>query len=533
MQRFCRCLWLGMALAALLAACVSSPPESATPGAPAAHAPAAPARPGGTLVVATPNDPGQLNPGLTTAFGTHLVTGNIYSGLLQFDDKLQPQPNLAERWEVSPDGKTYTFFLRRNVTWHDGKPFTSADVAFSFEQVLLKYHARTKAGLEKVLEAIDSPDAATVVFRFKAPYAPLLRRLDVVEAPILARHVYEGADVQRSEANLKPVGTGPYKFAEYVKGDRVRLVRNASYFKPGLPLLDEVVFRIVPQSTTALLALERGEVDYTTGVPGPEIARLARSTELKLVKAPAGPGGSFCIEQLIFNLARPPLDRLAVRQAFAHAIDRRRILEQVHFGQGRVASGPIASSMAWAYDPGVPQYAFRPAMAKELLGQAGVAQLAVTFVHAPQFQKTAEVVRENLAEVGVSVQLKTLEVNAANEQIFVKKDFDLGIGSYCNGPDPEVGVTRAYASWNIGPIPFSNGSGYRNARVDQLFAQAAATVSEPARAELYHEVQAQLVRDLPYLWLVETELFRAYRADVRDLRPWSGDLAERAWLEKR
>ncbi|HEV2123644.1 MAG TPA: ABC transporter substrate-binding protein [Chloroflexota bacterium] len=144
---------------------------------------------GGKLVVATSGDPGQFNPGLTTAGGTHLVTGNIYSGLLQFDEKLDPQPNLAERWQASPEGKQYTFALRKGVKWHDGKPFTAADVKFTFEEVLLKFHARTKAGLENTLAGIDTPDENTVVFRFKEPYAPLLRRLDVVEAPILPKHI--------------------------------------------------------------------------------------------------------------------------------------------------------------------------------------------------------------------------------------------------------------------------------------------------------------------------------------------------------
>jgi peptide/nickel transport system substrate-binding protein len=507
---------------------VGTPPQSA------AETP----RRGGTLVIGTTSDPGQLNPGLTTASGTHLVTGNIYSGLLQFDERLEPQPNLAESWQVSPDGRTYTFQLRSGVVWHDGQPFTSADVKFSFEEVLLKFHARTKAGLEKVLERIETPDARTVVFRFKQPYAPLLRRLDVVEAPILPKHVYEGTDVQKNEANLKPVGTGPFKLAEYVRGDRVRLVRNERYFKPGLPYVDEVVFRIIPNETALILALEQGEVDYAASVPGAEIARLQANPNVRLVRAPAGPGGSFCIDQIIFNLTRPPLDRLEVRRAFAHAVNRQQILEQVRFGQGRVAIGPIASTMAWAHNPNVPQYEFSPQRASALLDQAGLPRkdgaprFSVTFVHATAFQRTAEVVRQNLAEVGVEVKLETLEVNAANERVFVKKDFDLGIGSYCNGPDPEVGVTRAYVSSNIGPIPFSNGASYRNPRVDELFERAAATVDQAERAKLYGEIQQVLVQDLPYLWLVETELFRAHRAEVRGLRVWAGDLVEPAWTAK-
>src|SRR5262249_13968841 len=229
-------------------------------------------------------------------------------------------------------------------------------------------------------------------------------------------------------------------------------------------------------------------------------------------------------DQIIFNLTRPPLDKLEVRQAFAHGVNRQQILDQVRFGQGKVAQGPIASAMTWAFNPSVPKYDYSVQQANELLDRAGLprgangSRFAVSFVFAASLQRTAEVVRQNMAEVGVDVQLKGLEVNAANETTFVRKDFDLGIGSYCNGPDPEVGVTRAYVSSNILPIPFSNGASYRNPRVDQLFAQAAATVDVPQRAQLYAEIQDILVRDLPYLWLVEPEGYRAYRAEALGLR---------------
>jgi len=186
----------------------------------------------------------------------------------------------------------------------------------------------------------------------------------------------------------------------------------------------------------------------------------------------------------------------------------------------------------------VPKYEYSVQKANQLLDQAGLARGAggtrygLTFVFPPAYQRTAEVVRQNMAEVGVDVQLKGLEVNAANEQIFVKKDFDLGIGSYCGGPDPEVGVTRAYVSTNIGPILYSNGAGYRNPRVDELFAEAATTVDQGQRTKLYAEVQDILVKDLPYLWLLENETYRAYRAEVHGLRYWAGDLVETAYRDR-
>jgi peptide/nickel transport system substrate-binding protein len=489
------------------------------------------------MVVAASTDPGHFNSAITTAGGTHFVAANLYNGLVFLDEKLDPKPDLAESWTVGDGGRTYTFKLRPGVKWHDGVDFSSADVKFSFEQVLLKYHARTKAGLESALAGIDTPDATTVVFRFKQPYGPLLQRLDVVEAPIVAKHVYEGKDPTTADANLKPVGTGPFKLAEYVKSDRVRMSRNESYFKPGLPYLDELVFRIIPQASTQSLALERGEIDYLSGVAGPDLARLQASGNVTLAASGAGSGGSFCINTLIYNLSRPPLDKVGVRQALAHAIDRQQILEQVNFGQGRVAVSAIASTIPWAHNPNVTKYPLDRAQAERLLDSSGAPKTAdgtrfsVEFVHATSFAKVGELMKEHLAPLGIDLKLSALEVNAANDRTFIRKDFDIGIASYCNGPDPEIGVRRVYVSSNIGPILFSNGAGYRNARVDELFDKAAASVDRAERGKLYGEIQEILAKDVPYWWLVETEGQRAWTKALRGITYWSGNLAEGAWRD--
>jgi peptide/nickel transport system substrate-binding protein len=504
------------------------------PGPAAAGAPTATPKRGGTLVIAASADPGQFNPAISTAGGTHFVADNIYNGLVFLDAQLNPHPDLADSWDVSPDGKTYTFHLHPGVKWQDGQPFSSDDVKFSFEHVLLKYHARTKSGLEGVLDGIDTPDPNTVVFRFKGAYGPLLQRLDVGEAPIVARHVYEGQDPTNADANLKPVGTGPYKLAEYVKGDRVRLVRNENYFKPGLPYLDEIDFRIIPQ---AVQALEAGEVDYIQSVPGPDLARVKANPAITLGQTGAGAGGSFCADTMFFNLSRTPLDKVEVRQAFAYGMDRDQILHEVYFDQGRVARSAISADISWATDPNVMQYPHDPAKANQLLDQAGLARgsdgmrFTSTFVHATSYAKYGELMKQQLAEVGININLVPLEVNAANEQNYIKKDFDLGFASYCNGPDPEIGVRRMYVSSNIGPILFSNGAAYTNPQVDQLFDQAAAAVDKTERAKAYDQFQEIVARDLPYLPIVETLGYRAWRSSVHDLHIWTGELAESAWTD--
>jgi peptide/nickel transport system substrate-binding protein len=337
---------------------------------------------------------------------------------------------------------------------------------------------------------------------------------------------------------LKPIGTGPFKLAEYVKGDKVRMVRNEDYFKPGLPYLDEIDFRIIPQSSTAVLALEQGEVDYVQGVPGPDLPRVKQNPNITLAQSGAGAGGSFCADTMFFNLSRAPLDKAEVRQAFYYGLDRDQILHEVYFDQGRVAKSAISADIGWATNPNVQQYPHDEARANQLLDQAQLPRGAdgmrfkSTFVHATGYAKYGELMKQQLAKVGIDINLLPLEVNAANEQNYIKKDFDLGFASYCNGPDPEIGVRRMYVSSNIGPILFSNGAGYRNERVDTLFNQAAAAVDGTERGKAYAEIQDIAARDLPYLPIVETLGDRAWRGQVHDLYYWSGELADAAWIAK-
>ena len=187
-----------------------------------AQAQEAPVR-GGTLVVAISADPGHLNPAITTSGATHSAAELLYNGLLARDERGEPVPDLAESWTIEQSGAVYRFRLRDGVSWHDGTRFTAGDVKFTFDEVLLKFHARTKASMGGALASIEAPDDRTVVFRFKYPYAPLLQQLDATEAPVVARHVYQGSDPQANPANASPVGTGPFKFVAYRKGAEIRL----------------------------------------------------------------------------------------------------------------------------------------------------------------------------------------------------------------------------------------------------------------------------------------------------------------------
>ena len=504
-------------LAAGLIACGPSSPPATTPV---------------TLVIAQSGDPGALNPAATTSGNTHPVTDQIFNGLVGLDADLKPVPELAERWQIEDDGRTYRFTLRDGVRWHDGTRFTSADVKFTFENALLKYHSRTRAALEGLLLAVEAPDDRTAVFRLKRPYSPLLQRLDVVEASIIPRHQYEGQDLLTGEPTRRPIGTGPFRFVSYAPGDKVVLERNPDYFRTGVPGVDRLVFRMFPNPSMSIAALENGEVDYVGGVPGADAERLRKTAGIAVVSGTGGSGGSICEDVLIPNLTRKPFSDLRVRRAFAHAIDKRFIADRVYFGQGTPATGPISHLLSWAYTPETRQYPHDPDAARKLLDAAGWKagqggeRFAITFTHAQNQQRLAQALRQQLGEVGITLNLQTLDFNAAVEQVFVKKTFDLGFASFCNGADPDIGVRRVYVSSNIGPLPFSNGAGYRNARVDQLFDLASAPVERDARRPHYVEIQQILADEVPYFWLIDSEGFRAHRTAFTGFRLWTGAFVE-------
>ena len=509
-----------------------------------------PAR-GGTLVVAISADPGHLNPAITTSGATHTAAELLYNGLLGRDERGDAVPDLAESWTIEQAGAVYRFRLRNDVTWHDGTRFTSADVKFTFEEVLLKFHARTKASMGGALAGIDAPDDRTVVFRFKQPYAPLLLQLDATEAPIVAKHIYQGSDPQTNAANAQPVGTGPFKFTSYRKGAEIRLARNPTYFKQGLPYLDELVMRVIPDAGTQVLALENGEVDFLWGVPGPDQNRLKADSRFRMAQTSYHPGGSNCIMTVSFNLERPILKDLRVRRAIGQALDREAFLRQVLFGEGRVATAPISSEMAWAHAAGLHLPSFNRAEAERQLDAAGWkkerdttrvargvpgvpdgARLAIDFLHFPAFSKYGELMRQQLGAVGIDVTPRPLEPAVFAPTVFKDRNFDTNVISYCNGPDPEIGVRRMYHSSQIGPAPFTNAAAYRNDRVDSLFDQASRTVERDKRSPIYRQIQEIVVLELPYFWLVETPTTRAWSAKCGGFKAWTGLFAEAAFCKR-
>lgn len=497
---------------------------------------------GGTLVVALDGqDPGNLNPAVTSNGGVHTAAEPMFNGLVGLDAQGQPTPELAASWTVEQNGAVYRFTLRDNVRFHDGRPMTADDVVFTFNNALLKFHSRTSASMNAAQVKVESPDPKTVVFTFSAPYAPLLQQLNVTEAPIIPKHVYEGCSdistVPGCAPNRAPVGTGPFKFVS-ADANEIRLTRNADYFRPGQPYLDGIVERFIADQGTKSLALQNGEIDWAWAVQGPDIATLRGDRNITLADAARGPGGGNCVLTVAFNL-KPPSGRtsffgdLRVRQALWHATNRQQAYDQIQFGQGKVASQPIHTAIPVARATGITLPAFDQARARTLLDQAGwkdegggvrVARGVQGVPDGTEFRidyhgfagqqiDYGQALRQQWRAVGVEIETKQEDNPTLTAAVFRERQFDTTAISYCNEADPLIGVRRQYHSTQVSTTAFTNASGYSTPEMDRLWDQSTAEPDQARRQQLFQQIQQMAVRDLPYIWLIESANTRAWSSD--------------------
>lgn len=490
---------------------------------------------GGRFVMTLSSDPGMLNPAITTAGPVHQAAHLLYDGLVDLTDDGEPVPQLAESWEIEDDGALYRFRLRDDVVWHDGEPFTAEDVRYTYEEVLLEFHGRTRASVGTALDRIEVVDDHTIEFHFREPYGPLLQQLDVAEGPILPSHLFAGTDPNDNPANREPVGTGPFRFVSWQDDAELIYERNPDYFVPDRPLVDEVVLRIIPDAGSQVLALQAGEIDLVYRVPGPDLDAVLADDTLDTITTFRGAGGSNCSMTWAFNLDNELLAEQAVRTALVQAIDREAFVTSVLFGAGRAAQAPFHGALDWAQGtatfPDLDLDAAGAALdelgwpldgdVRAATGVDGVEDgtpLTIDVAHFPQFGPYADLLRAQLLELGVTLGSRPLEQPVFVETVFTDRDFDTAIISYCQGPDPEIGARRMIDSAQIGPVPFSNAAGYRSDEVDRLLAEAVREVDLDARGALYAELQEILVEELPYLMLVEGEGVLAHSSACQGVR---------------
>lgn len=467
-------------------------------------------RKGGRLIVAADSEPRNLNPAMVASNGVFFISSKVVEPLAEasYNGKDGLDGRLATGWEGSSDGLSVTLHLRQGVTWHDGKPFTSADVAFSALEVWKKLQNLGRQVFAN-LEAVDTPDNHTAVLRFSKPTPfQLVRNALPALTAVLPKHVYEGTKIEDNPANNAPIGTGPFKFAEYKPGQYYRLARNDAYWGQNRPYLDDIVYQVLPDRASAGNALEAGEIQLAafSMVPLADLARISKVPGLKVISK----GYEALTYQLVveINHRRKELADVRVRRAIAHAIDKDFVVRTIFLGYAETATGPVPKNDRQFYTPDVPLYDFDPAEANALLDEAGYAKGAdgvrfkLKLLPAPYFNETrqfGDYLRQALAAVGIDAEIVNNDSAAHQKAVYTDHAFDIAVGPPVFRGDPAISTTVLVQSGIPDGVPFTNQGGYKNAELDGIIARAASELDETKRTELYREFQKKVAEDLPLI----------------------------------
>lgn len=460
--------------------------------APAASAETVSTKPkeGGKAVVIIPQDLDYLDPHLAVAAGTAEVLFNIYEGLLKPNDKGELYPAVAESYEVSPDGLTYTFKIRSGVKFHNGKTVTSADVKYSYERLAgTKTGKPLTTGYEDVA-SIEAPDASTVVFKLKANNSSFLTSLTAATGAIIP----DGYE----DSNKKPIGTGPFKFKEYLPGQKLVVEKNPDYYVKGVPSLDEVEFRIITDSEAALLALKSGEADIYPRIGTERLEEVA--DKFNAVSAPQN-----LVQLVTFNIARKPFNDIKVRQAINYAVNKDEIIDGVALGKGTKLGSNLSPVLAKYYQEGLEnKYATDIAKAKSLLAEAGYPNGFETTLSVPsnyQFHvDTAQVFAQQLEQIGIKVKIEPVEWAVWLDRIYKGRDYDLTIIGLDGKLDP-YSILNKYLSDS--PNNFFN---YKNPEFDSTLKAAVKEIDDAKRVELYKKAQTILADDAAAVYIMDPNL---------------------------
>ena len=498
---------------------------------------------GGTLVVVWQLEPHTLYSAAGGGSSPLLVNTKILERLVRQRDADSFDPELAESWESSEGGLVQTFHLRRNVRWHDGTPFTSADVRFTLVDVI---RPLTSGAMMRSLASVETPDEHTVVLRFPRPVPEffLLAGLASGGLSILPRHVYEGTELSKNPANNAPVGTGPFRFGEWKRGSHIELVRNDDYWGDGQPYLDRIIVRYIRDPGARAAAMEAGELHLAVSnpFPPPEIRRIGALPGFAIDTR--GYETSKWQMVLEMNLRHPILAQRAVRRAIAHTIDRDFIVNTIYYGFGRPAVGPVPIEQQRFHANGLPQYAHDPTRAAALLDEAGYplrpdgTRFSLRLLAAPWFAeniKTGHYIKQALGDIGVAIELEVPDRAGAIRQIYSDYDFDLSISNAIAGADPVLTTTIWYTTEGIVKgAAFRNASGYSNPVMDQIVERAGIERDEGVRVDLLHQFQRLALSDVPILHLVELEMANVVRTTVHNhsyTSQWMFDSWKELWIE--
>ena len=473
----------------------------------------------GSIAIPIVADP-VFNPWHPNAFAeSNVVNRVLFSGLTKPGLELAPAPDLAASWEVSDDGLAWTFFLREDVTWHDGEAFTADDVVYTFNEIALN----TELGANNMsyfssLERVDAVDEYTVVFTLTKPVAALPAYLSF-NTEILPKHIFQGQDPWDliSFNKEKPIGTGAFRMDSYTSGQSVRLIANPDYYD-GAPKLERVEYKVLADVNTHVAQLLTGELSIFALDDQAALSRLEAARDIEIV--PAYTPRFFWIA---LNQENDLFTDIKVRRGMLHAIDRPYIIETVLNGYGTPADAGISPAMQYYYSSDVPRYEYDPERAARLFAEAGWEDsdgdgvldkngTPFSFLFEVGIQgnlvRIGQIVQQQLREAGIDARFETLEWNTMIQKNVIRRDYDMILNWWRYPADPDLlpyfHSSTAGTGYNI--------PGYRDSRLDELL-EAGSTIADPEeRRGIYLELQNYMAETLPYLFLwypMETAVRRA------------------------
>jgi peptide/nickel transport system substrate-binding protein len=447
----------------------------------------------GNLIAAIAGEPDQLDPHKTSAYFSFEVLENVFDTLVEPDANLEMKPALAQSWEVSPDQLTWTFHLRRGVTFHDGSPFTADDVVYSYRRIIDEQ--LTNVDKFSAVTDVSAPNADTVVIRLKQPTPNLLTNIGGFKgmAIVSRRNVEDG------QISTHPIGTGPFSFSGQKSGDSITLKANPSYWGTA-PKISGVTFRFISEPTTALSALQAGEVDWTDSIPPQRVAQLRDDDSIHLAVTPSND-----YWYLALNEARTPWNDVRVRQAIAYGIDRDAIVAATSYGTAAANQLAIPEGNPWytAYD----RYSYDIDKAGGLLREAGVTDTDLDMLVTSEYPETvtaAQVIADNLAPLGITVNIRTVDFATwLDEQN--TGHFDMLMMGWLGNIDPD---DFYYAQHHTDGT--SNAQKFTDPEVDQLLDGGRVETNRQARADLYARAATIIADQVSYIYLYNPSVIQAW-----------------------
>ncbi len=515
-----RCFWMIALIALSLSACDRAPQTESNP----AQAEKPPAY-GDIVVRGDIGDASNLIPILASDSASHGIAGMIYNGLVKYDKNMNIVGDLAESWDISANGLVMTFKLRKGVRWHDGKPFTAADVLYTYRVTIDPKTPTAYGGDFLKVKKAEALDDHTFRVTYDKPFAPALISWG---AAILPRHLLTGKDITQSPLSRQPVGTGPYKFKEWVAGQKIVLVANEDYFE-GRPYIDGRITRIIPDTATMFLELRARNIDMMGLTP----LQYTRQTDSKLFERNFNKHRylAFAYTYLGYNLKNPLFADKRVRQAVSYAINKEEIVSGVLLGLGQPATGPFKPG-TWPHNDRVKTYSYDPAKARSLLAEAGwtdsdrdgvldrngkpFAFEILTNQGNETRQKCAEIIQRQLADVGIRVKIRIVEWSAFVTDFVNKRRFEAVILGWTIPPDPD-----AYDVWHSSKTAPQelNFVSYSNPEADEMLEAGRSTFDQAERKKYYDRFQDILAEDQPYTFLYVPDELVIISSRIRGIEP--------------